>query len=526
MKVGIVYNLVEHPERGLEKDILADNDVIRMAADVKSALRDRHCVFTIKIDHETLFGMSKKSFDIVFNLCEGLDGNVAGEALFAAVLETKGIPFTGGNSLTLGLCCDKSKTKDILAENDIPTPKHQVFTADDKKISLEKYLRYPLIVKPVHEDASIGISDSSVVRNRTELEHQVKFIIESYRQPALVEEFIDGRELNVSVIGNGDSAQALPVAEIDFQLSADRPKILTYEAKWAAESEESRLTPVICPARLSKALEKKVKRMALAASRITGCRDYARVDFRLLDDEPYVIDINPNPDLSRSAGLARSAGVAGFSYQQLVEYILDSAISRCHDFQVHLPPEVVFSSDRLTSTRVMPEDAEMMIGWFNDSLVSQYMAAPEEVWSEDSFLKKFFVLNQDDLDILMCDKITGEKIGWGQIYSIDTANQSAEISFLIGDHRYHGKGYGKELARIMLAVAFEKLNLNSIHARVVHENVASIKACLRAGFREVGSMLQSDISAGQKRNERILQITREEFFQAGLRPEPEGITQN
>lgn len=265
--------------------------------------------------------------DLVFNLCEEFLGCSQLEMNVAALLELLQVPFTGSSSLTLGLTQDKGKTKTLLAACGIPTPAFRVWQPQDR-IQVDG-MRFPLIVKPLLEDASLGIDNEAFVQDEKALAHQIQKTYQAHNQPILIEEYIEGRELNVSLLG-ADNPEVLPISEIDFStLPAGLPKICSYAAKWEEESREYISTVPVCPAPLSPPVEKRIKEISLQAYRIMECRDYARVDIRLSpDDIPYVLEVNANPDISTDAGLPRSAKAAGLEYPELIGRIVKIAWSR------------------------------------------------------------------------------------------------------------------------------------------------------------------------------------------------------
>ena len=271
--------------------------------------------------------ISKSRTDLIFNLCEEFRGHSKLEMNIAALLEMIGIPFTGSSSLVLGLSQDKGKTKSLLAYHGIPTPAYVVLAPGDRNFSPS--LRYPLIAKPDYEDGSLGIDNDAFAADEKVLRRKVKSIHRSYRQPALVEEYIGGRELNVSIIGN-EKAKTLPISEIDFSsMPAGMPKICSYAAKWMEGSREFAHTQPLCPADLKPDIRKRVNDFALKSYRILDCRDYARVDIRLSTrGVPYVLEINANPDISPDSGMVRSALAAGFSYDSFISRIVEVALAR------------------------------------------------------------------------------------------------------------------------------------------------------------------------------------------------------
>jgi D-alanine-D-alanine ligase len=263
--------------------------------------------------------------EVVFNLCEGFRGNARLEMQVAGVFELLGVPFTGADALCLGLTQDKVRTKVLLQQAGVPTPAFCLARLGKKFPHIEK-LVFPMIVKPAFEDASQGIDAASVVDDRKALMRRIQFVHETYRQSALVEEFIDGRELNVAIIGYR-RPDALPLAEIVFDDQLPR-KIVCFDSKWLPQSRAFQGTRPVCPAKLPPRDNLLVNEIALRSFTILGCRDYARVDLRLRGRSPFVLEINANPDISPDAGLARAAAAAGRSYPQLIERILACAVQR------------------------------------------------------------------------------------------------------------------------------------------------------------------------------------------------------
>lgn len=266
--------------------------------------------------------------DLVFNLCEGAFLNSKFEMNIAALLELYDLKFTGNPSITLGVALNKGWTKDILKGAGVDTPPH--FVTDDPSVELPEGLSFPLIVKPLTEDASLGIETDSVVHTMEELSARIEHILEEYCSHALVERFIDGREFNISVMGNDDETVALPPSEIDFsEYPEELPRICSYEAKWIEVSPLYRKTPPVCPAPVSEELKKRLEATAIRAYRALGCRDYARVDMRLdKDGNLWVLEVNPNPDISRDAGFARAARAAGMEYHQFIGELVSIAAKR------------------------------------------------------------------------------------------------------------------------------------------------------------------------------------------------------
>lgn len=265
--------------------------------------------------------------DVIFNLVEVFNDSPWDEFKVAALYELLKIPFTGAPALTLGICQRKTLTKQILKANGIPTPRFKKFSKNN--IPVRHSLRYPLIVKPSREDASTGIENESVVTNREDLMRRVEHIIEDYEQPALVEEYIDGRELNVSILGDAELV-ALPISEIDFsELPPHLHKIVSYQSKWDPSHEAYHTAFPICPADLPKATTRRAHQIALQAFTTMRCRDYARIDMRLSKDKKlYVLEVNPNPDLAPEVGFMRSAEEYGLKFGEALRKIVEFALAR------------------------------------------------------------------------------------------------------------------------------------------------------------------------------------------------------
>jgi len=262
---------------------------------------------------------------VIINLCDDLPGGSQHEMHFAGALELLGLPYTGSPPLALGLCRDKVKTKLILRGHGIPTAPFVL--VDDPDVPLEG-LRYPVIAKPATEDGSLGITDASVASDEEAARKVVAAVRERYG-PVLVEEFIDGRELNVPVLGNAPP-RGLPVSEIDFSgLPPGVPHICGYEAKWEQADPRYAGTVGNCPAVLSDSLQSRIEHWSVLAFRALGLRDYARIDWRLSPTRGLVaLEANPNPDISPSSGFMRSLRAGGLDYPQLLDLLVEEAAGR------------------------------------------------------------------------------------------------------------------------------------------------------------------------------------------------------
>jgi D-alanine-D-alanine ligase len=264
------------------------------------------------------------SADLVFNLFEGFSGSSETEAVVAEIVSRLGIPYTGCPAETLALALDKAKTKAMLEEAGFATPRYQLLSPETLA---EFHLSYPCIVKPCNEDASSGLSEKSVVYDFTALEEQVKLVSSLFDQ-ALVEEFIDGREFNATVLGNSECT-VLPVSEIDYQLPPEMPRILTSAAKWEPKSLYFQGTKAICPAPVPDDKREHIAETALAVFQLFSCQGYARVDMRLgRGEELNIIEVNPNPDISPDSGAALQAKTAGMDYPRFIDKIAMLALEK------------------------------------------------------------------------------------------------------------------------------------------------------------------------------------------------------
>lgn len=271
--------------------------------------------------------VKKNQPDVIFNFVELYNDDPKLEMNVVGLFELIGIPYTGSPPLALANCQNKVMAKKLLNINGIKTPSY--FLAVDLPEKLKHDLKYPLIVKPAFEDASVGIENESIVFNKNELLMRIELVMQKFTQPVLIEEFIEGRELNIAVFQD-EGTRVLPISEIDFTEMPDNlQNIVSYQAKWDPQHESYHKTIPVCPAVLPKPVEKKAKEIAINAFNVMGCRDYARVDVRLSkDDELFVLEVNPNPDLTEGAGFMRSAEADGLSYSEVIKRLVNLAYAR------------------------------------------------------------------------------------------------------------------------------------------------------------------------------------------------------
>ena len=329
MKIALTYNLKKKDETK-PPDFFSECDSEETVGAIVSALKKKgHVVEAIDVEYPSLISYFRKnSVDMVFNIAEGKCGKFR-ESEVPAILDYLNIPYTGSNTFSLALALNKALTKKILKAEDIPTPRFQVFAKGNEELDPE--LRFPLIVKPNCEGSAKGINKCNVVNTKEELLSQVKKTIGVYGQEALVEEFIEGKELTVGILENGKTT-VLPILEIDF---SNCHKSGEYFYSWRMKEfqgdEEQGLSPSFhCPARLDKETEARVKEVALNTHRAVGCFDISRTDIRLSKDNvPYVLEINPLPGLDpKESNFPIMAYAAGMKYDDLIEAIVMSASER------------------------------------------------------------------------------------------------------------------------------------------------------------------------------------------------------
>ena len=266
--------------------------------------------------------------DVIFNLVEFFHDDSELETAVAAVFDLYRIPYTGSPPFALGLCLRKGITKRVLQDHGVPTPRFKILY--EPKVPKRLGLKYPLIVKPAWEDASAGLDKNSVIRdpeNPQLLIDQVKRVYTQYGA-VMIEEFIEGRELHISVWGN-DDPEVLPPVEFDFsKLPPDHPPIISYAMKWNPLEEVYHQVDTICPAPLEKKVLRRIETVAIRAYEATECCDYARLDIRLKDGKPYVLEVNPNPDLTEGVSFMDSAEQAGYTFSEAVAHIAEMALER------------------------------------------------------------------------------------------------------------------------------------------------------------------------------------------------------
>lgn len=321
--VGLTYDLRDEYvfKEGDPADANAEFDHKDTIKVISEAIESAgHKVVRIGSVHNLLCKLKRLKVDIVFNIAEGIFGRNR-ESQVPIILEMMGIPFVGADGLTQGLTLDKVMAKKVLISEGIPTPRF--FEISNLESIDGAGLSYPLIVKPRYEGSSKGINESSIVKDICQLRRQAEWIIRTYKQPALVEKFITGSEFTVPIIGN-ERPEVLPVVQIRID-----GKLYLGDLCYTFSRIRSDTLSYVCPAQISKGLEKKIKEAALKAYQAVECRDFGRVDIRAdKKGNPYILEINPLPSLSTADVFMTISQYLGISYNEMINKILNHALER------------------------------------------------------------------------------------------------------------------------------------------------------------------------------------------------------
>lgn len=356
MRVGFTYNIkkeIENSDKAVselssEKKDFIDNALVEKYSErisdtyaewddeetisaVEGAIKKAgHEVIRIEADENAYNKLKDTRPDIVFNMAEGF-GGASRESHIPSLLEMLNIPYTASDPITIGNCHDKSRCKEILSYHGVPNPS---FFITDISVNGSPKVKYPAFVKPLHEGSSKGIYNSSLVHSKDELNREITRIKKDYNQPSIIEDFLDGNEFTVALLGNGENTRVLPIVEINMDtLPKNFPKIYSYEVKWYFDTRENKLDIFSCPAKISETLKNKIESICLGAYKALRIRDWARMDVRCDSaGNPYIIEINPlpgvlpNPD--DNSCFPKAAREVGIDYDNLIQTVLNSAIER------------------------------------------------------------------------------------------------------------------------------------------------------------------------------------------------------
>lgn len=337
MKIAVVFDT---PNDGWEHgDFMAEveAEVEEPEYEIADALLARqHDVFLVGVYdnlHHMIVRLQEFRPDLVFNCSEAFHGDTTLDYIFPAVLESEGWRYTGSPPLSLLTTRNKAMSKKVLAYHGIRVPGFVTYRRDEE-VQEPPELAYPLIVKPLQEDASAGIAQASLVWDTEALAERVHFIHERFDQPAIAEEFVEGRELYVSMIGNGGSIEVLPIIEMVFDKAKTKPeeRFATKQAKWDVAYRERKGIKNVFARPIARAAEQQIEAICRTAFRTLWLRDYGRLDVRLTPDgEVWVIEVNANPFISFGHDMANAAEKAGMDYYAFVEHLVDTAMERYAD---------------------------------------------------------------------------------------------------------------------------------------------------------------------------------------------------
>jgi D-alanine-D-alanine ligase len=320
----------EEEEPPLPHDMLAECDSDETIAAVGHALQEKHQVVFIESDDKAYGRLKRQRPHLVFNIAERVVGPNR-ESHIPTICEMLDIPHTGSDPLTLGICLDKSRAKEILSYHRVPNP---AFWIVESASAIPAGVRLPAIVKPMFEGSSKGIKNNSLVQSLGELYERVEEVVGTYRQPVIVERFLAGREFTVGVLGNDPDYEVLPIVEIDHaQLPAGAAPVYSYEAKWLWDTPEKPLDIFKCPAPIPAVLKAKIENLVVRTCRVLRIRDWARIDVRLDEKgEPNILEVNPLPGIlpkpEDNSCLPKAARTAGYSYSDLIHRVVEEASKR------------------------------------------------------------------------------------------------------------------------------------------------------------------------------------------------------
>ncbi len=311
-------------------DLLAECDSEETILAITNALASRWEVCPIEADEYAFEKLQALRPHLVFNIAERLFGPNR-ESHIPTICEFLNIPYTGSDALTLGICLDKSRAKEILSYYHIPNPP---FWTAESLDDLRENIPFPVIIKPLFEGSSKGIRNNSVVYSHEQFYARTAEVIQKYQQPVIIERFLQGREFTVGILGNWPNIEVLPIVEIDYSsLPSGANPIYSYEAKWVWDTPEKPLEIFHCPAKISSSLENKIHKIVINACKILRIKDWCRIDIRLDEnDEPNILELNPLPGIlpkpEDNSCLPKAARAAGYSYDQLIQKVVEIAAAR------------------------------------------------------------------------------------------------------------------------------------------------------------------------------------------------------
>ncbi len=327
LRVALLINLARNApplHRNAPPDILAELDADKNVEAYAAAMRARrHEVLVQEGNARLAEWLERVQPDICFNTCEGFGGE-SREAQVPALLEMLGVPYTGPTPLAAAITHDKPTTQRVLSCHGLPVPRFQEFITPGD--ALRDGMTFPLFVKPSHEGTGMGIGNESIARDEKQLRERVAYVIETYRQPAMVESYIEGLDITCGLVGNGSDVHFFPITEVDF---SGYPEGLAPVYGVQQKVDYADLYRNRCPAPLGDKLSEQIRRLTHQVFLATGCRDFARVDFRVAaDGQPYILEINALPGITPISDLTLMAQAEGWTHADLVCAVLDAGLKR------------------------------------------------------------------------------------------------------------------------------------------------------------------------------------------------------
>lgn len=386
-KILILHNRLDSSLNQIgcsESDAGVLEEVEAVAAALKK-LRLHYRIQSIGSVKEMIEVLSRAPETIIFNLVEVLEGSAMKAGLVPSLCRAFEKACTGCNTRSLTLTTDKWQSKVVLAAAGLPVPRAFLVKPGQRA---RPNFNGPYIVKPVAADGSEGIDDAAIVKTQgAALNKAVRRVHTQFKQTAIVEQFVDGREFNITVLSKNGKTAVMPVAEIDFAaFPSDKPRIIGYEAKWIEGSFEFNNTPRVVPAKISKTLAKQLTLFAARAAAAVGCTDYCRVDFRVdKKNRPFILEVNANPDLCPQDGVAAAVHAAGIQYHQFVKIALDNALARMKKSKISNPKSKIKNRKPTASGNVIrlaePKDVRRVLKFLADTKFFRHeeMLVAEEV---------------------------------------------------------------------------------------------------------------------------------------------------
>jgi len=311
-------------------DLLAECDSDETIQAIQNSLEEKFQVFPIESDENAYEELRQLKPDLVFNIAERLLGPNR-ESHIPALCEMLSIPYTGSDPLTLGICLNKSRAKEILSYHRIANP---AFWTAESINDIPEDIPLPVIIKPLYEGSSKGVKNNSVVWSRQGLTEKVQEVIATYKQPVIIEQFLGGLEFTVGILGNYPNLEILPIVAIDHsQLPEGAVPIYSYEAKWIWDTVEKPLKIFTCPADIPESLETEIRDLVKQTCKVLAIRDWARIDIRCDEEgKPHILEVNPLPGVlpkeEENSCLPKAARTAGYTYSQLIQRVVKEAVIR------------------------------------------------------------------------------------------------------------------------------------------------------------------------------------------------------